>query len=170
MRYSFTSPLPKSLISQLTKIWIFYIVLSVGIVYLTGIYLSIERDTLKNNTQLTESSINAQDEQIIKIKTDINRLEYELNLDNINKFYNDELREALIKLFGLIPDQITITQINLEEKKLTLKGITPTREVYSFLLQAPLKSIFTTSSVNFFPLPNGWYNFTSISVLKEESQ
>ncbi|RAX54955.1 hypothetical protein CCY99_02090 [Helicobacter sp. 16-1353] len=168
MRYSFTSPLPKSIISRLTKIWIFYIILSVMIVYLSGLYLNIERNTLRSNMEIAESNINTQDEQIAKIQADINRLQYELNLDNTNKFYNSELKSALLKLFELIPNQITITQISLEEKRLVLKGITPSREIYSFLLQAPLKSIFTTSRVDFFPLPNGWYNFTSISVLKEE--
>ena len=54
----------------------------------------------------------------------------------------------------------------MEDKKLTIKGITPSRELYSFLMQAPLRSIFNTSKVDFFPLQNGWFNFTSISESK----
>lgn len=169
-RYSFTAPRPKSVISKLTKIWIFYTILSVGIVYFGGIYLKTEMNVMQNNTQVTETGMNAQDEKIALINKNIERLKYEINLDNINKNYNDELQNALLKLFELIPDQITITQIILEEDKLTLKGITPTREIYSFLLQAPLRSIFTTSKVDFFPLPNGWFNFTSISTLDKEAQ
>ena len=166
LRYSFTAPQPKHIVSKLTKIWIFYILLSVVIIYFAGIYLKIEVDMLNNNTQVIENNLNIQDKKIALINKNIERLKYEANPHNINKNYNSEVQKSLLNLFALIPDQITITHIKLEEDKLTLKGITPTRELYSFLLQAPLRSIFTTSRVDFFPLPNGWFNFTSISVLK----
>lgn len=168
VRYSFTTPQPKYIISKLTKIWIFYMIVSVIIVYFGGIYLKIEVNMLDNNIQIVENNMNIQDKKIALINKNIERLKYEVNLDNINKNYNNEVQQSLLNLFALIPDQITITHIKLEEEKLTLKGITPTRELYSFLLQAPLRSIFTTSRVDFFPLPNGWFNFTSISVLNKE--
>lgn len=170
VRYSFTTPQPKYIVSKLTKIWIFYVIVSVIIVYFGGIYLKIEVNMLNNNVQIVENNMNIQDKKIALINKNIERLKYEANLDNINKNYNNEVQQSLLNLFALIPDQITITQIKLEEEKLTLKGITPTRELYSFLLQAPLRSIFTTSRVDFFPLPNGWFNFTSISVLNKEAK
>ncbi|MBR7118338.1 MAG: hypothetical protein IKC84_03055 [Helicobacteraceae bacterium] len=170
VRYSFTTPQPKYIVSKLTKIWIFYVIVSVIIVYFGGIYLKIEVNMLNNNAQIVENNMNIQDKKIALINKNIERLKYEANLDNINKNYNNEVQQSLLNLFALIPDQITITQIKLEEEKLTLKGITPTRELYSFLLQAPLRSIFTTSRVDFFPLPNGWFNFTSISVLNKEAK
>ena len=170
VRYSFTTPQPKYIVSKLTKIWIFYMIVSVIIVYFGGIYLKIEVNMLNNNAQIVENNMNIQDKKIALINKNIERLKYEANLDNINKNYNNEVQQSLLNLFALIPDQITITQIKLEEEKLTLKGITPTRELYSFLLQAPLRSIFTTSRVDFFPLPNGWFNFTSISVLNKEAK
>ena len=168
VRYSFTAPRPKSIVSKLSKIWIFYTILSVVIIYIGGIYLRIETNIFQSDTQITEDNMDAQDEKISIINKNTEQLQYEINLEQINKNYNYELQNALSKLFDLIPDQITITQISLEEDKLILKGITPTREIYSFLLQAPLKSIFTTSRVDFFPLPNGWFNFTSISTLDKE--
>lgn len=168
VRYSFTAPRPKSIVSKLSKIWIFYTILSVAIIYIGGIYLRIETNIFQSDTQITEDNMDAQDEKISIINKNTKQLQYEINLEQINKNYNYELQNALSKLFDLIPDQITITQISLEEDKLILKGITPTREIYSFLLQAPLKSIFTTSRVDFFPLPNGWFNFTSISTLDKE--
>lgn len=168
VRYSFTAPRPKSIVSKLSKIWIFYTILSVAIIYIGGIYLKIETNIFQSDTQITEDNMDAQDEKISIINKNTEQLQYEINLEQINKNYNYELQNALSKLFDLIPDQITITQISLEEDKLILKGITPTREIYSFLLQAPLKSIFTTSRVDFFPLPNGWFNFTSISTLDKE--
>ncbi len=168
MKYSFTNSLPKSIISNITKIWIFCTILSVAIIYLFGIYLNAQKNTLQITTQSTKINIDSIYKKASKIKADIDRLDYEITLDTINKNYSNELQNALIKLFALIPDQITITYIELEEKRLVLKGITPSREIYSFLLQSPLKSVFTTSRVDFFPLPNGWYNFTSISILDKE--
>lgn len=167
VRYSFTTALPKYIVSKLTKIWLFYIILSLGMIYAAGLYLNAEKSTLFNNARLTEDDIALRDDDIAKIQADIDRLNFETELNASNRRYNAELQGALLKLFGLIPDQITITYMHLEEKRLVLKGITPTREIYSFLLQAPLRSIFTTSRVDFYPLSNGWYNFTSVSVLED---
>ncbi len=170
IRYSFTTARPKSIISKLSKIWVFYTILSVAIIYIGGSYLKIETSIFQSNIHIIEDNMDTQDAKISVINTNTEQLKHEINIDKINKNYNYELQNALNKLFDLIPDQITITQILLEENKLILKGITPTREIYSFLLQAPLKSIFTTSRVDFFPLPNGWFNFTSISVIEKEVQ
>ena len=167
MRYSFTTANPKSVISRLTKIWIFYILLSTIIIHVFGIYLKIQREAILESMKYSQQNIEVKDKDTDTIRKNIDRLEYEVNLDNMNTKYNSELKDALNNLFKLIPDQITITQMIVDEKRLTLKGTTPTREVYSFLLQVPLKSIFTTSKVDFFPLENGWYNFTSVSEIKE---
>lgn len=169
MRYSFTLANPKSIISRLTKIWIFYIILSIGIMHMFGIYLKMQKENILKSIGHAQQKIETKDKDTLHIQKNINRLEYEINLDNINTQYNRELKDALINLFKLIPDQITITQMIIDKKKLILKGITPTREMYSFLLQVPLKSVFTTSNVDFYPLKNGWYNFTAISEIKEGS-
>lgn len=167
MRYSFTTANPKSVISRLTKIWIFYTLLSITIIHMFGIHLKIQREAILESMQQYQKDIETQDEDITQIKKDIVRLEHEINLDHTNTKYNNEIKDALDNLFKLIPDQITVTQMVIDKKHLILKGTTPTREMYSFLLQVPLKSVFTTSKVDFFPLNNGWYNFTSISEFKE---
>lgn len=167
MRYSFTPALPKSIISHLTKIWIFYILLSVAVIYVYGIYLNIQVKILDTTRQTTESNIDSQDSDIDNTNKNIARLQYELDLNKTNQNYNEELRNAILKLFALIPDQITITNMQLEEKRLVLKGITPTQQIYSFYLGTPLKSIFSKSNVDYFPLSNGWFNFTSISTIED---
>lgn len=168
MKYSFTKPLKKTIISKLTKIWLFYITLSAIMIYALGSYLTLQRYNLEANLKNTESNINERDDNSKIITNNIKRLEYEISLDKTNTNYNIALKDALSNILNLIPDDITITQLVLEEKKLILKGTTPTREIFAFKLQAPLKAVFTTSNVNYFQLPNGWYNFTSISELKEE--
>lgn len=162
MKYSFTKPLPKSIVSRSTKIWICLFLLSIIIIYTYGIYLNSKIDTLNAARQTIESNIDSKNK-------DISRLKYELSLNSINESYNKGLKSAVLKLFALIPDQVTITYMSLEEKSLVLKGTTPTQQVYSFYLGTPLKTIFDKSNVDFIPLTNGWFNFTSISTLGDDS-
>ena len=35
--------------------------------------------------------------------------------------------------------------------------------VYKFLLEAPLRAIFTQVRVEFYPLVSGWFNFVAVS-------
>lgn len=167
MKYSFSSPQPKSIISNISKIWVFYIALSVAIIYINGIYLNIKIAAFNANKNELETQISVGEKNIDVENLNSARLEYEINLDSLNKLYSDEVKIAISKILDIIPDQITISHLILEEKKLILKGITPSRETYAFLLQAPLKSIFTTSRVDYFQLENGWYNFTSINILED---
>lgn len=167
MKYSFTQPLPKSIISHLTKIWIFYIMLSVGMIYAYGIYLNYQIKTVKSLAEISSVDMNTQDEFINRTNENMRQMRYEIELEALNKTYNDDVNIALLKLFELIPKPITINYIQLEENSLTLKGITPSRENYKFLLEAPLKSTFSKSRVDFFALSNGWFNFTSISTVEK---
>lgn len=168
MKYSFTQPLPKSIISHPTKIWLFYLFLSIGLVYGYGIYLSYQISTIKASTNSEGVDIIAHDEFIASANERTRLLQSDIDLEAFNKSHNADVNLAIAKLFDIIPDQITINFIELDEKKLTIKGITPTREAYTFLLGAPLKSAFSTSSADFYALPSGWFNFTSISTVESQ--
>ena len=167
MKYSFTPPLQKSIISHLTKIWIFYILLSLGLIYGYGVYLQLQITAIKAHTQQSGGDITEHDAFINTTNENVRNLQYEINLDSTNQSYNNDVIVAVEKLFDIIPDQITINHIMLEESKLTIKGITPTREAYAFLMEAPLRATFTKTRADFFALPNGWFNFTSISTVGE---
>ena len=80
------------------------------------------------------------------------------------------LKESVDNLFGMIPEQITLKKIEMSKTQLILYGITPSRQVYTFLLEVPLRSIFNKSRADFYALPNGWYNFVSVSKLEEENK
>ena len=81
---------------------------------------------------------------------------------------NELLVESISNLFDLIPEQITLNKIQMEKYQLNLYGTTPSKQVYTFLLEVPLRSIFNQSRADFYMLPNGWYNFVSISKLQKE--
>lgn len=141
--------------------------LSVGMIYAYGIYLNYQIKTVKSLAEISSVDMNTQDEFINRTSENMRQMRYEIELEALNKTYNDDVNIALSKLFEIIPDQITINYIQLEENSLILKGITPTRETYAFLLGTPLKSTFSKSRADFFALPNGWYNFTSISTVEK---
>jgi hypothetical protein len=48
-----------------------------------------------------------------------------------------------------------------------MSGITPTKDIYKYLLEIPLKSIFESSEVDFYFTKNGQYKFNSISIIEE---
>lgn len=163
MNFSFTTPLRKSIFSPITKNWIVCFIFS-GLV-ITGMWFLLDFQT-----HSFASQANNTDTQIANQATIRNSLTKELDYINtqINELRliqneNTSLIGAIENLFGLIPEQITINTIALTNNELTIKGITPSKELYIFLLESPLKAIFTESKVDFFVLPSGWYNFISVS-------
>ena len=92
MKYSFTQPLQKSIISHLTKIWFFYIFLSLGIIYVYGVYLELQITTIKAHTQSSGGDITEHDAFINGINENVSLLQYEINLDALNKNYNRHLK------------------------------------------------------------------------------
>ena len=83
---------------------------------------------------------------------------------------NNMLKDSVENLFDLIPEQITLNKIQMEQYQLTLYGTTPSKQIYTFLLEVPLRSIFNQSRADFYMLPNGWYNFVSISKLNQQEE
>ncbi len=84
-----------------------------------------------------------------------------MTLDIYNK--NAILNKSLMNLFNLVPDGVTLNSVYLDNELLKIKGVTPTKDHFKLLFEAPLKSIFAVSNTTFYQLPNGWYNFVSIN-------
>ena len=88
-----------------------------------------------------------------------------LGIDVMNT--NILIRDSLKNLFDLVPDQITLTKAIIDTQDITLYGITPSKDVYNFMLRPPLESIFNDSEVAFYALGNGWFRFVSKNRAKE---
>ena len=76
---------------------------------------------------------------------------------------------SINNLFDLVPSRITLSQAKIMEDGLILYGVTPNKDVYNFMLQAPLRSIFHRSYSSFYPVDNGWFRFVSTNYIDEES-
>lgn len=163
MRLSFIKPQSKNIFNKATKIWCFYIFLTTIILVGFNVFLQTE---IINITKRIERY--KHDQADIRSKTkaiDIHyeRLIYEATLANNRIDKNNIRKEKIQNLLDLIPDKITINSIELSDTRLILKGITPSKDFFRLGLQASLKANFDKSNVSFYPLPNGWHQFISIS-------
>ncbi|WQS12668.1 hypothetical protein KVC03_05620 [Helicobacter pylori] len=161
MHFSYIEPRAKYLVSKLSKIWIFYIFLSL---LLVGGLVGFMHHAI-NNTQNDASSLTIQERLYrheisrLQMKTDetlqlIKEAKKRLN-------YNDDVRDVLQGLLNIVPDSITINSIEIDQQSVVISGKAPSKEAFYFLLQNKLNPMFDYSSVEFFPLSDGWFNFVS---------
>ncbi|HCZ18555.1 hypothetical protein [Wolinella succinogenes] len=168
MGYSFIAPQPKRILLKITRIWLFYVILTFGILLFFVGFLQMQRDYMLKSALESEKSKQELLVQIAALKSEMERVRFEKSFADDLRTQNGMLSESVKNLFELIPDQITLQAIEMERDRLTIKGITPSKEIYSFLLEVPLRSIFHESRADFYALPNGWFSFVSVSRLKEE--
>ena len=115
----------------------------------------------RKNVEL-QHSIEQMDEEIKVIESEAKIVE-QISTDNA------VMKESIRNLFDLVPEDITLTRAELEEKSLILYGITPNKDTYEYMLHAPLRSIFNRTYTSFYPIENGWYRFVSSNYLDEET-
>lgn len=168
MRYSFITPQEKKIFEDNTKIWMGLFALSIVMLLVFNLFLSYKQsdmELLREENKLIEKDVA---QQIATNSELLQTLNKDKNFGEQILTDNDVLKESLKNLFELIPDQITVNEARMESDTLVIKGITPSKDVYEFLLAVPLKSIFSSSKATFYRLPNGWYNFVSINKVDEE--
>ncbi|WP_291027601.1 hypothetical protein [Helicobacter sp.] len=163
MTYSFIQPKPKNIFKRYTKIWLIYSILAV--VCIIGFAEVVEKQRVAKIAERAKAEKDIQHIKLkaIVVKDYIERLDYEANLGKEVQLQNQLLKEGLSNLLKLIPDQIVAKSIELDYNMLAMNGLTPSKEVYKFLLEAPLRAIFSQTRVEFFPLMSGWFNFVSVS-------
>ncbi|MFP4332737.1 MAG: hypothetical protein ACLFQJ_05500 [Campylobacterales bacterium] len=168
MRYSFITPQEKKIFQDNTKVWMGLFALSIMMLLVFNFFLSYKQsdmELLKEENELIEKEFV---QKIASGRELLETLNKDKNFGEKVLTDNDVLKESLENLFELIPDQITVNETRMESDTLVIKGITPSKDVYEFLLAVPLKSIFSSSKATFYRLPNGWYNFISINKVDEE--
>lgn len=163
MTFSFTSPTHKPIFTPVTKSWMVCFFASFLVILMIVFILSRQTVSMIEQTNFIDVEIDKQGVLKNNLQSKINYLNTQVDqISNINQ-ENTTLLVGLENLFGLFPEQIAIDSITLDDKSLIIKGITPSKELYLFLLETPLRAIFNESNVDFFVLPSGWYNFVSVS-------
>ena len=147
-----------------SKIWLAFIFIFNAILFGFNLFLDYKInffiEEANNYSKLRQQIKN----EIKKIKDEIKKAkEKKAFIENIYAS-NEVVKNSIKNLFDLIPDEITLSKVIIKKDSLTLYGITPSKETYSFLLLTPLKSIFSTNKTYFYQLQNGWYKFISINI------
>lgn len=167
--YSFTPPIKKTLLKKVSRIWWGYIFLTLFICFGFVFMLKIQAHFMNKHTK---EAIDSQQRVLREIK-DVQSLflqeEEKVYFGDFIAKQNVLLKDSIENLFDLIPEQITLNKIQMEQYQLVLYGTTPSKQIYTFLLEVPLRSIFTQSRADFYTLPNGWFNFVSVSKLSADN-
>jgi hypothetical protein len=125
-------------------------------------------------TSQVDADVAANNQKVQDLISETQRIEKEIDWINKQKMFAEEIysnnsvvKNSIKNLFDLIPAQITLTNVVMHKEELIVQGITPTKDIYNFLLAVPLKSIFTNSSVEFYRMKNGNYTFRSINIFEK---
>ncbi|AXP08186.1 hypothetical protein N4T57_06180 [Campylobacter hepaticus] len=165
MTYSFIQPKKKPIFKLFDKIWL-------GLFSFSILFILLVYFIYTTKTALIHNTIYNEKQQVITLQNKIqqNNALYATLLEQsqIAKNFttqNQILKESLKNLFDIIVKTDNITLQSMEQEKYSLKliGITPTKEMFSLLLETPLKSIFDQSNTSYYRLDNGWYRFVNIS-------
>ncbi|AJC85844.1 hypothetical protein [Campylobacter sp. RM16704] len=177
MKYSLIKPKIKPVFNLFTRIWIYFTSISICLIFTAFIVI-----IFKNYYTLAQ--LNSKKEELNQIIAQINtnKLKYqelvrqnnkaEIVLGNFEQERENGKNRVLLKsiqnLFTLVPKSISLDEVLIEDSSLTIRGITPTKEMFALLLEAPLRSIFSNSQTSYYQLENGWYRFVSVNIIIPE--
>jgi hypothetical protein len=108
------------------------------------------------------------EKNIVKMKNEISFIEKQKQFSQTVYTQNSVLKDSITNLFDLVPQRITLSEAKLLKNGLILYGVTPNKDVYNFMLQAPLRSIFHRTYSSFYPAENGWLRFVSTNYIDKE--
>ena len=170
MKYSYIKPRRKSLLTP--EIQLLAVFFGITILMLLSTYLFL----LFKDYRFTQDKIDiielreetAREIEIIEEKIIFIQEEQALSESVFTK--NTVLKDSISNMFDLVPQRITLSEAQLLEDGLVLYGITPNKDIYNFMLQAPLRSIFHRTYSSFYPAQNGWLRFVSTNYIDKEEE
>lgn len=168
MRYSYIKPRKKTIFTKDLQLLFAFFGVTLFMLFTTYAFLIFkdyrfaqELLEIKEQKERYRDNISKMDAQIVYIEKQ--------SLFSEKVFTkNTVLRDSINNLFDLIPQRITLSEAKIGENSLILYGITPNKDVYNFMLQAPLRSIFHRTYSSFYPAQNGWLRFVSTNYIDKE--
>ncbi len=168
MKYSYIKPRHKSAFTTEIQLLLTFFSITLVMLFITYLFLLFKdynfiSDMDEIAVVQSELSVNIED-----MKEQIAFIEKENLLAQRVYTQNTVLKDSITNLFDLVPQRITLSEAKLLENGLILYGITPNKDVYNFMLQAPLRSIFHRTYSSFYPAQNGWLRFVSTNYIDED--
>jgi len=169
MKYSYIKPRKKTPFTpEFQLIAIFF---GISISMLVGTYLFLlykDYTFVKDKTRIVNERLALEDD-IEVLNKKITYIQKQKALAEKIYTNNTVLRDSIANLFDLVPERITLSKAELLKNGLILYGITPNKDVYNFMLQAPLRSIFQKTYSSFYPAKNGWLHFVSKNYMEDSN-
>ena len=170
MKYSYLKSRKKTAFTSDIQLLVVFFSITFFMLVLTYFFLLFKeyrfaQDKKEMNQKKIDLNIN-----INAMQEQINFIEKQNTLAEMVHTKNIVLKDSITNLFDLVPQRITLSKASLLEDGLILHGITPNKDVYNFMLQAPLRSIFHRTYSSFYPAKNGWMNFVSTNYIDKEEE
>lgn len=169
MRYSYTRPRKKTIFSQELQLLFSFFAITFFMLAMTYFFLLFKDYRFMQDKAEIIAQRESLQADIADMKQKIAFIEEQERLSEKIFTKNSVLKDSIANLFDLVPQRITLSEAEILEKGLILKGLTPNEDVYNFMLQAPLRSIFHKTYSSFYPHDNGWLEFVSTNYIEEES-
>ena len=170
MRYSYTNPRKKSPLTDEFKFILVFFGVAFFMLFATYGYLKFKQYNFLNDMNEIDTTRTKLKKELSSMQDRIKFIKKESILAKRIYTQNDVLKDSISNLFDLVPQRITLSEAKLLKNGLVLKGVTPNKDIYNFLLHAPLRSIFTQTYTSFYPLENGWLSFVSTNYTDQEEQ
>ncbi|MFT7004547.1 MAG: hypothetical protein ACJAWW_001910 [Sulfurimonas sp.] len=167
MKYSYIKPRKKNVFSSELQLLFSFFSITILMLLLTYLFLVFKDYRFNQNLNTIVQTKTELNNDIAKMKAQITFIEKELLLSESISTKNTVLKDSIANLFDLVPQRITLSEASLLKDGLILYGITPNKDIYNFMLQAPLRSIFHRTYSSFYPAKNGWLNFVSTNYIDE---
>jgi len=167
MKYSYIKPRHKSLLTKEIQMILAFFSITFFILFATYFFLLMKDYSYKKEMHQLHISRLGIAKNIDNMKVQIKFIEEKSLLAQKIYTKNTVLKDSIKNLFDLVPQRITLSEAKLLENGLILHGITPNKDVYNFMLQAPLRSIFQRTQSSFYPAANGWLRFVSRNYVDE---
>jgi len=168
MKYSYITPRRKSAFTTEVQLLVIFFSITLVMLFITYLFLLFKDYNFLSDMDdivVVQSELNI---NIKDMKEQITFIEKENLLAQKVYTQNTVLKDSIANLFDLVPQRITLSEAKLLENGLVLYGVTPNKDVYNFMLQAPLRSIFHRTYSSFHPAENGWLHFVSTNYIDEE--
>jgi hypothetical protein len=170
MKNSYIKPRVKTPFTQELKLLVTFFSITLIMIFSTFLFLIFKDYRFEQDKLETIQARIALQADIENMKNQIAYIEKQKDLSERIVTKNSVLKDSIANLFDLVPERITLSEAKLLKNGLILYGITPNKDIYNFMLQAPLRSIFHKTYSSFYPAGNGWLRFVSTNYINQEDE
>jgi len=170
MIYSYITPKKKSIFTQEVQLLLSFFTITIVMLLMTYSFLVFKNYSFTQEKKSLSTQKVELEKSLLIMKDKIAYIEKQKMLSETIYTQNIVLKDSISNLFDLVPLRITLSEAQLLKNGLILYGITPNKDIYNFMLQAPLRSIFHRTYSSFYPAKDGWFRFVSTNYTDNEEE